>query len=60
MIKQGMLRQICEFFADDMISDEWLLDHVSVSFDDRTKTVNISVDNMNDQEYRWLKEEDGS
>jgi len=45
-----------EFFSDKMIDIDWRLRHTSIEFNDRLKSVTIVVDNMNEQEYYWLKE----
>ena len=56
-IKSGMLNQIREFFNDSEIDEDWLISHISVKFDDNSKTVTIMIDNINYQEYQWLKDE---
>lgn len=56
MIKPGMLDQIREFFGDEEIDIDWLLNHISITFGECNK-VTITIDDMNEQEYKWLKEE---
>lgn len=56
-IKTGMLQQVRGFFGDDEIDEDWLLRHISVVLDEGTKSVSIQIDNLNDQEFQWLKEE---
>jgi len=56
-VKEGMFRQIANFISEDEIDTDWFLDHMTVAIDDQTKTVTIVVDNINEQEYEWIKEE---
>lgn len=56
-VKEGMFRQIANFIGEDEIDKDWFLNHMTVTCDDSTKTVTITIDNMNEQEYEWVKEE---
>ena len=56
MINRVTLNQIKEFFSDEDIDNEWMRDHTSINFSDFDKSVSIKIDNMNEQEYKWLKE----
>lgn len=56
-IKKGMIKQIYDFFGDEEIYEEWMLNHISVSCSDSDKTVQITIDNINEQEYQWFKDE---
>jgi len=47
---------LLDFLCDDEISDEWLDGHVSFEFEKSTKTVKIIIDNMNEQEFKWLSD----
>lgn len=55
-IKEEALRQIKDFFCDDNIDDEWIMRHVSVDCHEPTRTVTITIDNINEQEIEWFKE----
>lgn len=55
-IKIGTLKQIKEFIGDEEIDADWMMEHTSIKFDDFTKTVTIKIDDMDEQEYKWLKE----
>ena len=59
MINRVTLNQIKEFFSDEDIDNEWMRDHTSINFSDFDKSVSIKIDNMNEQEYKWLKENSG-
>ena len=59
MINRITLNQIKEFFSDEDIDNEWMRDHTSINFSDFDKSVSIKIDNMNEQEYKWLKENSG-
>jgi len=54
MITKEQLDAIREFFDDYEIDENWLLRHISMKFDDMSKTVMVTIDNMNEQEYGWL------
>lgn len=54
-ITKQQLEALRAFFGDLQINNEWLLLHIDIDFDDITKTVTIKIDDMNDQEYDWLK-----
>ena len=56
-IKEEPLRQLKVFFYGDNIDDEWLMRHVSVDCHDPTRTVTITIDNINEQELEWFKEQ---
>jgi len=42
-------------FMDEDVSEEWLCLHTEISFDDRTHTIIIKIDNINEQSYENLK-----
>jgi len=42
-------------FIDEDVSVEWLCLHTEVSFDDRTHTMTIKIDNINEESYKILK-----
>ncbi len=56
-VKPGMFRQIADFIGDDEIDLDWFLDHMTVTMDDQTKKVVIVIDDINEQEYEWIREE---
>lgn len=56
-VKEGMFRQIANFVGEDEIDMDWFLDHMTVTLDDQSKTVTIVMNNINEQEYEWIKEE---
>jgi len=56
MISKETLEAIKDFFGDADIDSEWLMRHVSVDLEDSSKTIRVSIDNMNYQEYGWIKE----
>lgn len=56
-VKEGMFRQIANFIGEDEIDIDWFLLHMTVELDDHSKTIKITIDNMNEQEYEWIKEE---
>ena len=47
-----------DFFQEalDEFEDEWLMSHVSLSFQDEMRVLTITIDKMNCQEFDWLKE----
>jgi len=47
-------REIIEFIDED-VSEEWLCLHTEISFEDRTHTMTIKIDNINEQSYEILK-----
>lgn len=55
-ITQNQLESLRSFMGDPQIDDEWLLMHIDLEFEDQCKTITIKIDNMNDQEYKWMKE----
>jgi len=54
-ITESQLDSLREFMGDPNISDEWFLRHTDVKFDDRTTSIVIEIDNINEQEYECLK-----
>lgn len=56
-VKEGMLKEISDFSNSGEIDDDWLLRHMAVNCDDGCKTVTIVIDNINEQKYKWVKEE---
>lgn len=54
-ITQKQLEAIRDFWEDTEIDEEWLLRHTEMTFNDYMHTIYITVDNMNEQEYEWLK-----
>jgi len=48
-----LISHLSDFLSD--VDAEWLGRHTEFRFDDRTRTVYIVIDNMNEQEYGWLK-----
>lgn len=48
------LRQIAEFFSDEMIDDDWWQDKASIKIDGRNIT--ITVDDVNCQELKWIQD----
>ena len=55
-IKSETLEAIRLFFCDADIDEDWSLRHISIEVYDNGTTVIITVDNMEDQEYKWIKE----
>ena len=60
-ISQIQLTAVREFFGEELqeeyfITDEWFLRHTEIFFDDATHTVTITIDNVNEQEYGWMKD----
>lgn len=55
-ITREQLEELREFFNDYEIDEDWLCRHINIKFDNETKTVEITIDDMNEQEYEWLKE----
>lgn len=56
MINKSTLDAIKEFFGDEEIDQDWFMRHVSIEMDGRCKTIVITVDNINEQEYSWIEE----
>ena len=57
-ITEEQLDDLIEFFntiGTGYIDDEWVIRHTDIKFDDTTKSVTITIDNMNEQEYGWVK-----
>lgn len=54
-ITKDQLIQLREFFTDNFIEDDWLLLHADIKFEDVSKSVIITIDNVNEQEYNWFK-----
>lgn len=48
---------IIEIIRDCEIDNEWFERHMKVKSDDATKTITITIDNMNEQDYNYIKEE---
>jgi len=55
MITEKMLEALREFFDDELPADEWFMRHTTVSFDDVCHQVTIVIDNLNEQDYAWLR-----
>ena len=55
-ISEGMLEAIRQFLGDSEIDSEWLMRHINIELDDHSNTVVITIDNINHQEYQWIKE----
>lgn len=53
-ITKTQLNQFRDFIADTDY-DEWLIEHADIKFYDQSKTIVIIIDNINEQEYDWLK-----
>jgi len=45
-----------DLFDYCVISTEWLMDHVTLRFDDATTTMTIEIWDMDEQDYKELKE----
>ena len=54
-ITEKQLKALEEFFCDEEIDIDWLLRHIEIEMDESMKTVIIKIDNMNAQEFEWLK-----
>ena len=54
--KVNAIRALAEFIGDHNIDDEWLVDHAEIRLDETTKTVQLTIDNCNDQEFGWIQE----
>lgn len=39
-----------------LLDNSWLIDHITLRFDDRTDTVYVEVWDVNDTDYKELKE----
>jgi hypothetical protein len=57
MANEGVINQIQEFLCEGNIDTGWLIRHTEVEFEDISRTVIITIDNICDQEYGWLKDE---
>lgn len=44
------------YLNDEEIDEEITLSHANIELEDWNRTVVITFDNMNWQEYKWLKE----
>lgn len=55
----GMVKQIRELMSDESgIDDDWFITHMHYELDDFDKSITIKIDNLNEQEFAWLKEEE--
>ena len=54
-ITEKQLDALYEFFDDSEIDEDWMIRHTDIKFEDISKTVTITIDNMHEQEYGWLK-----
>ena len=55
MINQDTVENIKDFI--DFVSDDWLSWHTTVvSFDDICHTITISIDNVNEEDYKLIKD----
>jgi len=52
-ITEDQLDNLRDFICE--IDNDWVLRHMEVIFDDYTKTIQVRIDNINEQEYGWLK-----
>jgi hypothetical protein len=57
VLKRGQIEAIRDFFDGEFTTEEWFILHTDIKFDDMTHTMTISIDNINEQEYGWLKGE---
>lgn len=54
MIKGKLVTELCELFYG--FSAKWMEEHFSVEFDDSTKSIKLTMDNINEQDYKWIKD----
>jgi len=55
MVNQNELEILQDFFADNDIDESWLLSHLSIELISN-RTVVITIDKINCQEYGWLED----
>jgi len=55
-ISRELAQEIKEFF-DGSVDLEWTMQHCEITCNDSTKTINIAIDNVSDQNYNWVKDE---
>ena len=55
-ISQNQLIVLQDFIGDPNIDNEWFLRHTDIKLDATTKTVTITINNINEQEFEWLNE----
>jgi len=53
-ITEKQLDALRDFFGDYEIDEDWMIRHTDIRFEDISKTVTITIDNMNEQEYGWI------
>lgn len=49
------LEELQEFIGSGEIDDDWFMCHMNLSFDDVTHTIKIEIDNVNEQDYFFIK-----
>jgi len=54
-ISNRQLQALRDFICDYNLDDEWFLRHTDIEFEEVSHTVTLKIDNINEQEYFWLK-----
>jgi hypothetical protein len=56
MITEDQIVAIREFFSEEIPDDDFFMRHTNVYFSDIYHQITIVIDNINEQDYAWLKE----
>jgi len=56
MITEDQVVVLREFFSEEIPDDDFFMRHVDITMDDRCHQITIVIDNINEQEYKWIKD----